>query len=259
MSDLVKRTWVCLSRPSDVRNIAGAIRAVANFGLAGIKVVTDQSTLFTLDELEAFSSGASRIVPLNVYHELVPALAEASLVVGTSRRQRNHQHLAHLYAYQMSVALNHQPSPHILLGNERTGLSHKELDLCHAIVEINSCASFPSLNLAHAVACIAYELARPFDPHSNRLTDEVISEASVSSKSIPQSPTSIVEDEAFLKRVIEVSQRIHYPPSKSSERFARQLRSLLRRAQATPRDYGLILGIFRELERLGAMDIKGDQ
>ena len=258
MSDLVKRTWVCLSRPSDVRNVAGAIRAVANFGLAGIKVVTDQSTPFALDELEAFSSGASKIVPLEVHHELVSALAEASLVVGTSRRQRNHQHLAHLYSYQMSVALNGHPFPHILLGNERTGLSHNELDLCHAIVEINSCATFPSLNLAHAVACIAYELARPSDPHSDRQTNEMMSEEIAPSISIPQSPTSIVEDEAFLKRVIEVSQRIHYPPSKSSERFARQLRSLLRRAQATSGDYGLILGIFRELERLGTTDIKGN-
>ena len=246
MSHLAKRTWICLCRPSDVRNVAGALRAAANFDLAGLKLVTDDPALHSAEELEAFSSGASRVTRLEVYSNLPSALIGASLVVGTSRRQRNHSHLSHLHAHQMQTKLYDHAAPHILFGNERTGLSRGELDLCHALVEIHSCSTFPSLNLAHAVACVAYELARPNASPAHQ---------SASPRAAPQllkASTSSVEDEAFLRRVIEVSERVNYPPSKSPERFARQLRALLRRAHATPGDYGLVLGIFRELERLGA-------
>lgn len=248
MSDLAARTWVCLCRPSDVRNVAGVIRAVANFGLAGVKLVTEDHKLHDPDDLLAFSSGASKIVTLKVYPDITSALTKASLAVGTSRRQRNHQHLTHLESCQITTALIDHESPHILFGNERTGLSHDELDLCHAIVELHSTSTFPSLNLAHAVACVAYELTRPRDIQSHHVS--ATDSSALTAALIPPVSTSIVEDEAFLNRVIEVSQRVKYPPSKSSERFARQLRSLLRRARATPGDYGLILGIFRELERL---------
>ena len=251
MSDFPSRIWVCLCQPNDIRNVAGAIRAVANFGLAGIKLVTGKTSLYTPEDLHIFSSGASEIVNLQVFEDLPLALAEASIVVGTSRRQRNHQHIFNLSSIELVPALYEQPAPHLLFGNERTGLSHGELDLCHAVVELPSSRAFPSLNLAHAVACVAYEIARSVNTEvMGGSSDSTVGQA----RGLPLASTSIVEDEAFLTRVIEVSERLNYPPGRSSERFARQLRSLLRRAHSTSSDYGLILGLFRELERLGSSD-----
>jgi len=256
MSDLPSQIWICLCQPHDIRNVAGAIRVVANFGLAGIKLITENTELYTLEELQVFSSGASKIVNLEVFASLPQALAEASIVVGTSRRQRSHQHLIELSSTELVPALHEQRAPHILFGNERTGLSRGELDLCHALVELPSSPTFPSLNLAHAVACVAYEIVRPVSTQGLESSGHLIVSRSLD---IPQASTSIVEDEAFLTRVMEVSERLNYPPGRSAERFARQLRSLLRRAHPTSSDYGLILGIFRELERLGSSHDTQDQ
>lgn len=246
-STLTSKTWICLCRPSDIRNVAGALRAVANFGLAGVKLITDDTDLSQADPLRAFSSRAYDVVKFEVYSEVEVALRDASVIIGTSRRPRAHQHLTELVSAELCQAIEAQTSPHILFGNERVGLSHAELDHCHGLVTLPSQPSFPSLNLAHAVACVAYELAREGESQTGAQERDA---PALTTPLLPSTPTNVVVEEAFLRRTIEVSQRVGYPPGRSSERFARQLRSLLRRAQASEGDYGLLLGILRELDRL---------
>ena len=50
--------------------------------------------------------------------------------------------------------------------------------------------------------------------------------------------------------MIEVCKRTGFPPGRSAETYGRKLRSLLRRAQPKAGDYGMVLGLFRELDRL---------
>ena len=243
-SQVNTKTWICLSHPSDIRNVGGALRAVANFGLAGLKLITQNPELSHSDELIAFSSGAYHRVKLQVYQELSKALEDASLVIGTSRRPRGNQGVSALEVHDIGRVCERTDQPHVVFGNERVGLSYAELDLCHYVAEIHSVDAFPSLNLAHAVACVGYELARPKENTHLDLPREPSERSRISS----------VAEEAFYHRVVEVSDRIGYPPSKSPELFARQLRSLLRRASGEAGDYGLILGIIRELDRLGTVD-----
>lgn len=255
-ASLARHVWLCLCRPSDVRNVAGAIRAAANFGVAGVKLISDDPALSKSDDLFAFSSGASAVVDLRVYSDLTAALEGSTINVGTSRRQRDHAHLISLETLDLYYALSGHDAPHILFGNERFGLSRVELDLCQAIVTLPSQEAFPSLNLAHAVACVAYEIARGDEALKAGLSDQGETQENnvhLTPRPLPKASASAAAEEAFLQRVIEVSDRVGYPPSKSSERFARQLRSLLKRAHATPGDYGLVLGIFRELDRLSRL------
>ena len=241
MTSPKQNVWICLCQPSDIRNIGGAIRAVANFGLAGLKVVLPSSRALPREELELFSSGAASLVRVERYETLVEATEAADLLIGTSRRRRDHSHLIERQAHELGTLISKKERPHLLFGNERVGLSRHELDLCHALVEIHSAPSFPSLNLAHAVACLAYEISRP------QSVRPLHNEAE---HSHPLAKTSTREDEAFLRRVIEVCEGCQYPPGRSPEGYARQLRSLIRRAQPAPGDYGIILGLFREIDRL---------
>jgi len=48
----------------------------------------------------------------------------------------------------------------LLFGREDRGLSNEALDRCHRVVTIPSDPEYPSLNLAHAVVVMLYELAR---------------------------------------------------------------------------------------------------
>ena len=244
-----QNTWICLCSPSDIRNIGGAMRAVANFKLAGLKIIIEPQVTLAEEELKAYSSGAYQYIAFNRYSNLVEATKDADFLIGTSRRPRSHGHLKSYQSTDLVQLMQSCHRPHILFGNERVGLSYEELDLCHALVEIHSDVSFPSLNLAHAVACVAYEITRPSPQkkQKNQTVDGALN--SVKNGFIP-AHTSTLEDEAFLSRVIEVCDRIEFPPGKNAETYARKLRSLLRRAHPRAGDYGMILGLFRELDRL---------
>lgn len=250
MQRVYENTWICLCFPSDIRNIGGAIRVVANFKLAGLKVITKPETIWSEDELKAYSSGAYQQIRFERYHYVAEATADADLLIGTSRRPRSHAHIQSFKSTDLMVVLGSSKRPHLLFGNERVGLSHAELDLCHALIEIHSDPSFPSLNLAHAVACLAYELTR--SGSLDHQQDHKINTGDSEVKPIV-TQTSTLEDEAFLKRVIEVCERTQFPPGKNAMTYARKLRSLLRRAQPTAGDYGIVLGLFRELDRLNLL------
>lgn len=237
--NLAQRTWICLCNPADVRNVGGAIRAVANFGLAGLKVVRDEP--FAEDDLFFYSSGALPKIEFTLYPSLSQALSGATHVVGTSRRPRDRFAPQWSTIQQLPTRLDDALHPHILFGNERTGLLKQELDRCQLLIEIETHERFPSMNLSHAVACVSYELSRVTSVSSSDHMEPEVLQALESDPMV---------EARFLDRVIEVSTRTGYPPGRSAEAFARRLSSLLRRANPKPEDYGVILGLLRELDRL---------
>lgn len=48
----------------------------------------------------------------------------------------------------------------ILFGRESTGLKNKELDVCDLVVSIPTGTDYPTLNIAHSVAILLYELSK---------------------------------------------------------------------------------------------------
>ena len=165
------------------------------------------------------------------------------MIYGTSRRDRDSLSPRLYSASELQPHIATQQSPHILFGNERTGLLTPELDLCQGMIEIPTSERFPSMNLSHAVACIGYELARPREAHVE-ITQELSEQALAPLSSSPK------VSEAFYRRVIQVATQIDYPPGRTPESLARRLRAILKRANPSPEEYGMILGLFRELHRL---------
>ena len=237
------RVWAYLVHPSDSRNAGAAIRAAANHGLAGLKIVREEP--FAPDDLFAFSSGAIEHVPVEEHRSLDEALTGASMILGTSRRERDDLTPRWWPLLELPRRFCAEGDIAILFGNERAGLSRDELDRCQALISIPSQERFPSLNLSHAVACVAYEIARP-------LQREGLGEHSLE-QSPPPLQLSTVESEAFYRRFTEISTEITYPPGRSPDVFVRRLRHLLRRANPSQAELGLVAGIFRELQRLYRM------
>jgi TrmH family RNA methyltransferase len=91
---------------------------------------------------------------------LSAAVADCTLVVGTTRRTGKHRG-PQLSAREAAPALCRaaQSGPVALVfGPERTGLTAAELRSCHRLVTIPASPKYPSLNLAHAVLLLGYEL-----------------------------------------------------------------------------------------------------
>ncbi|MCA9527416.1 MAG: hypothetical protein KC549_14095 [Myxococcales bacterium] len=232
----LKRVFAVLCHPEDPRNVGAAIRAVANHGLGGLRYVTRGG--FGEEELFHFSAGASENVPVEAFSELDAAIADCAQVLGTSRRTRDPLAPPCWPAAGLRARLARKGRVALLFGTERTGLERDEVDRCQAIVAVPTTPAHYSLNLGHAVAILAYELARP--------------EEAVGPPPAPAAPlrAPVEVREAFYRRVEEISRATGYPPGRNPELFARKLRRVLDRANLNAAEFGMIAGVFSELERL---------
>jgi len=97
---------------------------------------------------------------------LAEAVADCGLVIGTTARRRAIQWpaLAPAQAAAQLVGQRQTGSAALVFGPERSGLSNRELALCHFTVCIPTQSEYSSLNLACAVQIMAYEIARATAP-----------------------------------------------------------------------------------------------
>lgn len=237
VASLSARTWITLCNPADPRNVGGAIRACANFGYRGIRIVTQ--TRFDDRDLLCFSSEALLTVEVQFFETLDECLSDQHLVIGTTRRQRDPHAPSMCSLREVGSRLPEHGEVTILFGAERTGLIAEEVERCQELVWIPTSEQFPSMNLAHAVAVVGYGLGA--DPELS-LSD--------SSSALAKMDMSQTAQESFFRSVHENLQRADYPSGRHPQGFLRRLRRFLSRANPTQEELGLLGGVFAELARL---------
>ena len=150
---------VVLHRPQDLVNIASVIRIMKNFALRDLRLVAPaEYDAFRVEGI-AHKTGdvLKRVV---VFDALDQALADCHHVVGFTARQRSAKRNAQRprEAAGEVLAVSEATLVALVFGPEDRGLTNDELDRCHRIVTIPTSADYASLNLAQAVAVMAYEL-----------------------------------------------------------------------------------------------------
>ena len=150
---------VVLHRPRDLVNIASVIRIMKNFALRDLRLVAPaEYDAFRVEGI-AHKTGdvLKRVV---VFDALDQALADCHHVVGFTARQRSAKRNAQRprEAAGDILAVSEATLVALVFGPEDKGLTNDELDRCHRIVTIPTSADYASLNLAQAVAVMAYEL-----------------------------------------------------------------------------------------------------
>jgi TrmH family RNA methyltransferase len=119
----------------------------------------------------------------------------------------------------------------IVFGPERTGLTNEHLQYCQWQVRIPSEAGFPSLNLAHAVAILAYELSQglsePPSKGERRLAE-------------------LGQIEAFSQDLEGCLSEIQFLKEQNPREIMMTLRQLLARASLDDRDIRILRGILRQ-------------
>ncbi len=229
-----EKICIVLCHPSDVRNVGSVVRAVANFGLESVRIVGAEP--FDEQDLLSFSSYALDQIAYETFETLDEALADRDRVLGTSRRLRDPSAPPSWPAAGLQNRLVGPGNTAILFGNERTGLTREEVDRCQALIHIPTDERFESMNLSHAVACIAYELARPTDDTPRHIVEA------------QHAPTPARE--AVFSHILRCCEAAHYPPGRNPERFTRTLRKILSRANPTSQELSMLAGVFSELCRL---------
>lgn len=150
---------IILVRPQMQENIGATARAMANFTLSDLHLVSPREALG--DKAHSMASGADSILDTAQYYDTVQnAVADCQFIMATTARNRD----IHKPAYDLEEAvklLHHkQATGHkcgILFGPERTGLENDDLMLADCLVHVPVNPQFASLNLAQCVLLFGYE------------------------------------------------------------------------------------------------------
>ena len=151
---------VILVEPQLGENIGAAARVMANFGLARLRLVNPRDGWPNIHARRS-ASGADCVLDETVlYDSLAAAIADCTLVLATTARA--HDQAKPVLGPQEAAAWI---APHVgagenvavLFGRERHGLENDEVALADRIVTFPVNPAFASLNLAQAVALMAYE------------------------------------------------------------------------------------------------------
>jgi tRNA/rRNA methyltransferase len=161
------KTWVDASAPIIIlvepqlgENIGAAARVMANFGLRRLRLVKPRDGWPNIHARRA-ASGADRVLDeAELYDTLDAAIADCTLVLATTARAHDQakpvispEAAATLLAPRVAAG----ESVAVMFGRERYGLENDEVALADRIVTFPVNPAFASLNLAQAVALIAYE------------------------------------------------------------------------------------------------------
>ena len=228
---------VVLDHPQDLVNIAHVVRGMKNFGLRDLRLVNPRE--YEAYRVEGIAHQTQDILSrVRAYSTLEEAIADCVHVVGFTARgrtaERNLQRPREAAAEIASLADGGPVA--LLFGREDKGLSNEALDRCHRVVAIPSDPGYPSLNLAHAVIIMLYELAlargaeeRPFK--EPRRTSE---------------PARADELERLFADVATALQAIEFFKTRNADGVMRTIREI---AHRTPLD-------LREVKLLRAMAIE---
>ena len=231
MSDL-GHIAIVLVETSSPGNLGSVARAMKNMGLDRLILVDCRADLN--EEARQRACGADELLEKAVRTRgLGSALEPFHLSVATSSRPVRWFDRA-LQPREMAAKLNVlAPGQRIAIvfGPERTGLTNEHLQHCQWQVRIPTDTEFPSLNLAHAVAILAYELSQglsaPPSKRSSRLAE-------------------LGQIEAFSRDLEECLSEIQFLKEQNPQDIMMTLRQMLARASPDDRDIRILRGILRQ-------------
>lgn len=213
---------IVLVETSHTGNMGSAARAMKTMGLTNLCLV---NPIIKPDSQSiSLAAGASDIIKqAQIFSSLEAAVADCSLVIGTSARVRSLQ-WPNLTPKECGDKIIAEACRHaqvaLVFGRERVGLTNDELQKCHFHVSIPANPDYSSLNLAMSVQVLSYEIRMSL---------------------LSAQEASIKLDEKDINEV-------HYPKDEDIERFYHHLeQTLLQTGFINPHHPGQIMGRLRRL------------
>jgi tRNA/rRNA methyltransferase len=249
---------VVLWEPQNYVNVAGTVRAMKNFGLSRLRLVSPADWDPWRIEGIAHDTG-DLIAATKIFDSLEEALADCTFVAGMTARERRAKRavdrprtLAMELLERSLLAQKEGGGPVALLfGREDKGLSNEALDFCHRTVTIPTNPEHPSLNLAQAVLLIGYELwmAAAGETQSFRDPRHVAP------------PATVQELELLFADVERALWTVDFFKSRQTESVMRTAREIVRRADLDGREAGFVramaIEVVKFVRRMGNDEATG--
>jgi tRNA (cytidine32/uridine32-2'-O)-methyltransferase len=248
---MLERIRIVMVEPSHPGNIGAAARAMKTMGLGDLRLVSPRE--FPSAEASARASGAADVLAeAQVCDSLDEAIADATLVAGTSARRRRIP-WPRLTARQFSAELTRQPDDTrvaLLFGREDRGLTNEELHRCHWHVSLPTNPEYGVLNVAAAIQLFAYEL------RLGALGDEVeIDETRTPERMpVPELPwdfplASSEAVEGFLAHLERVMETTGFFRAGQENQAMTRLRRLFLRARPDTMEISTLRGVLANVEK----------
>lgn len=152
---------IILCRPENSQNIGACCRALMTMGVSHLRIVGKKED-YSETEVKRVAVHATAIWENAVFFpSLQQAIADCTLATGFTKRRGKKRKQSLLLPEEFATkALQAQGFVAAVFGNEKTGLTDEELNLCTTGGTIPSNPDFGSLNLSHAVQVITYTYFR---------------------------------------------------------------------------------------------------
>ena len=234
---------IILVHPQLGENIGMVARAMANFGLAELRLVNPRDGWPSEKAISAASKADHVIEAAKVYPSLEAAVADLEFVYATTARDRygyKEVRSPVVAADDLRSRFRAGEKTGILFGRERTGLTNEEIALADELVTFPVNPAFASLNLAQAVLLMSYEWMKsglasvedtPFD-------------------ALPQRPAKKEELQGLFDHVEEtLDARGYFRPAEKKPKLVENLRAILTRPSFTGTEIQVLRGIISCLDR----------
>lgn len=245
---------VVLNEPQDLVNVAHVVRALKNFGFRDLRLVRPRE--YDAFRVEGIAHQTQDVLArVMTFHSLDEALADCVHVVGfTARGRTAKRNLQRPREAAAEILAQADAGPVALLfGREDKGLPNEALDRCHRVVTIPTNPDYASLNLAHAVVLVLYELGlargderRPFK--TPRRTG---------------SPARADDLERLFADVVAALRSIEFFKTRQSEGVMRTVREMIHRTPLDEREAKLLRAMVIEVvkysERLARSRVHVDR
>ncbi|WP_275782844.1 RNA methyltransferase [Pararhizobium gei] len=234
---------VILVHPQLGENIGMVARAMANFGLAELRLVNPRDG-WPNEKAQSAASRADHVIEnAKLYETTEEAIADLNFVYATTARDRygyKPVRSPEIAAETLRAKFTAGQATGILFGRERTGLTNEEIALADEIVTFPVNPAFASLNLAQAVLLMSYEW----------LKTSMASPEETSFQALEQAPATKEHLQGLFDHVEEaLDARGYFRPVAKKPKLIENLRTVLTRPAFTESEIRLVRGVVSSLDR----------
>ncbi|MFK7968598.1 MAG: RNA methyltransferase [Rickettsiaceae bacterium] len=148
---------IILVAPQMGENIGASARAMKNFGLKDLRIVSPRDG-WPNTKAESMSVGAIDIInQAKIFSSIEQAISDLSCVYATTGVPRD-MNKNYVLSKNLDQDIPNDNSIGIMFGRENCGLNNQEIAYANKILVIDTDKKFTSLNIFHAVSIICYEL-----------------------------------------------------------------------------------------------------
>jgi tRNA/rRNA methyltransferase len=227
---------IVLVRPQLGENIGKAARAMLNFGLTDLRLVSPRDGWPNPSAGPAASGADVVLERAQVFDSVAEAVADCPFVYATTVRKRGLVVPVVTPEEAAAEVRANDGASAILFGAERSGLETDEVAVAGKIVTVPVNPDFRSLNLAQAVMLLAYEWSKHAELAMPTLGD------------VPEPRAEQAHLEGMIGQLFEALAEVDYfhPPDRTPA-TKNTLRTILTKAGWSAREVQALRGVIRAL------------